>query len=201
MLRVWVLSALLVGAVVAGFLYFEPGGGTEGRRTAPPPKDLTDREIRVYIAVFTPLYAQLHQVAVDFAQGRPTADTQALVDRLARENKVTRDELEEIRNRVNGAVEAIRWEMGYKEWKARLEAEIEEKRRQAAMTGGDTRKVLDADLRQLEGMRDAKGPWISERSRVLVQSYWAQLDSLVPRTAGDTTSPRSAEGQPTPPPR
>jgi hypothetical protein len=204
MLRAWLLSALGVGIVVAVILFSreDPGGEVADipRRNSPAP--LAYEEVETYITVMPQVKAKLGEVAEEVmrrwsAAGRypddPELDlrAQTIVDQVLASHHLTRASFTKVRNRVEYAVDVVRWEQEADRRNAKLDAQIIEKEQLLEMAGGDAmRKQLEQDLDRIRAQRTDEGPPLHERSRTMVKQNWAALARIAPaRGAPGQTRP------------
>jgi len=185
-LRVWIVSALAVGVVVAGVLLWpEDDGGAKTREDAPRPPNspLDESEVRTYVEVMPQFLATLRKAAeMSVEQGKPPdpAVSQAAVATLLQKHHLSKAGWKLLQDRVEYAVNAIRYETGSDDRNAELEKEIRQKKRLLEEISGPGRKDLEKRIAQLEEQLTEAGPPVHEGDRALVTKYWRALDRIVP---------------------
>ncbi|MHC4549619.1 MAG: hypothetical protein ACYTEZ_12675 [Planctomycetota bacterium] len=194
MVRVWIVSALVVAAVVAGILIFTGGETPTGgrRKGPPPPSPLMEAEVRTYIAIQPKLLSALYQIAEEvqaqrverggsFDQEYFARRSQAVRDAILAEHHVTPESWDRLRRRVEYAVDVLRWGDEAKQRNADLDVRIEQKEGLLELTTGKQRELLEADLEALRRQRAGEGPPLLPRDVELIKSFWSDLAQLAPR--------------------
>jgi hypothetical protein len=190
--RAWIVSGLLMAVVVAVVLAFwgdspraEPAR-PRGQPQAPSP--LSEQEVRTYLAV----WPQLNQVLA--ATLRPMGErhkTGLDEEELGRQVRAARDAIlldhhlslegwTKLANRVEHAVDVVRWRDEAKERNASLDAQIQQKEALLELTEGNQRELLKKDIAALEEKRVDQGPPLLQHDVELVRSFWADLDRITP---------------------
>jgi len=190
-MRVWVVSGLIVAAVVAGILVFSDGSRPEidTPRTQPTaPSPLTEQEVRTYLTVW-PQINEVLGVAVK-AMGDPGAPgvnkkdlgerVRAAVEAILAQHHLNTETWGLLRRRVEHAVDVVRWRSETKGRNADLDGKILEKQRLLELAEGRSKKLLEADIEALQAQRVAGGPVLLQRDVELVQSFWRDLDAIAP---------------------
>jgi hypothetical protein len=188
--RLWFGTSVVVAAAVAATLLLTDrakGRGGAGAVARPPPA-LRDADLRVYIEAAPLQYewvakmrdAHLRGEALEPLRDRMEAELHA----VALKHQRSRDDLHEIRRRVEAAVDAIRFERNVGGHRATLEARMKECERQLEGARGEFRvemeKQRDLYREQIRRRIEAASP----ADKALVLTYWDTLDAIVPRTFG-----------------
>ncbi len=196
-MRVWLFSALVVGAVVAGILIFDSDGpaGENGGKTAPaPPSRLSEKEVQTYLKVFPEVQAKLGEIAQDVMVRWSEEDAypedeeanrraQSIVDVVLSKHHLNRKTFNLLRRRVEYAVDVVRWGEEADARNATLDGKIADREGllEMAEEGTEMRKQLEADLDQLRGQRASAGPPLHDEDRQLLRRYWNELNQVAPR--------------------
>jgi hypothetical protein len=189
--RVWVASGLLVAGVVAGILAFggsSPGGGPKPRARPSAPSPLAEQEVRTYLAVWPQInqvlaatlgpMSQQHKGSVDPQElGR---QVRAAIDALLLEHHLSQDTWAKLRQRVEHAVDVVRWREETEGRHADLDAQIQQKQALLEHAKGKAKEMLEADIATLKERRVAEGPPLLQRDVDLVKSFWKDLDRITP---------------------
>ena len=191
----WIVSILVVGAVVAAVLYatreddVPPGTGP---KAAPLPAALTEHEVQSYLAVWPEVNAQGQANANEFvkiweATGKYPDDPamglrhRAAVEAILQKHGYTTGTFEVMRKRVERVVDVLRWEQDAPARQAEIDRRIREKEALRESLSGETRAQVEREIEQLKAQRDAGAPGLREKDRELATKYWERLDRIVPR--------------------
>jgi len=189
--RVWVVSGLLVAAVVAGILAFRgssPGGDPKPRARPAAPSPLTEQEIRTYIAVWPQINRVLAATLRPMSerhQGGPDQEelgrrVRAAIDAILLDDHLSREAWAKLRRRVEHAVDVVRWRAESERRNADLETQIQQKEDLLELADGTAQAMLEADIAALKEKQVAKGPPLLRRDVDLIKSFWKDLDRITP---------------------
>jgi len=189
-MRVWIVSGLIVAAVVAGILAFGDGSRPEPEAppTTLPPSPLTEQEVRTYLTVWPRINEVLGTVAR--AMGNPGGSgmnqrelgvrVRAAVDVILADHHLTQETWRMLRRRVEHAVDVVRWRTETAGRNKDLDQKILEKQKLLELAEGRSRKLLEADIQALQERRVDGGPALLQRDVELVRSFWRDLDAIAP---------------------
>lgn len=190
MRRLWFVTAVVVAAAVAATLWLtdgkEEGGSARAVRGAPPA--LRDADLRVYIEAAPLEYEWVAKIRDAHQRGDPIEPLRARMESelhaVALKHQRSREDLYEIRRRVETAVDAIRFERNVGGHRATLEARMQECERQLQGAEGEFRVAMEKqrDLYREQIRRRIEAS--PEPDKQLVLTYWDTLDTIVPRTFG-----------------
>jgi hypothetical protein len=190
--RGWVVSGLIVAVVTAVILVLGGGSPEVGppKRPGQPqaPSPLSEQEVRTYLAVWPQInqvlaatlgpMGQRHETGLDEAElGR---QVRAAVDAILLDHHLSQEGWSKLRNRVEHAVDVVRWRDEAKERNAGLDSRIQQKEALLELAEGKAKELLQKDIAALKEQRVAKGPPLLQRDVDLVRSFWADLDRITP---------------------
>ena len=184
MTKVWLVSALVVGSLVAGILLLthEPELGENGSTAAErPPSPLTDAEVRSYMTVQVGLRRIMAEMASNFGTGGAKAG-KAKVETHLRRNHLDAQSWEKLRRRVEYVVDVIRWEQASESRLHEIDREIKKNEGLLeAATSEEMKKKLRETIANVKAQRDAKARPVNDSDRAVAKKYWNDLDKLAPR--------------------
>lgn len=183
-------TAVVVAAAVAAILLLrdkKDGGGGAGAVRRPRPA-LRDADLRVYIEAAPLEYEWVAKIRDAHQRGEPVEPLRNRMESelhaVALKHERSREDLYEIRRRVETAVDAIRFERNVGGHRATLEARVKECERQLEGAEGEFRVEMEKqrDLYREQIRRRIEAS--PEAEKQLVLTYWDTLDAIVPRTFG-----------------
>jgi len=195
MVRVWLVSALVVAAVVALVLYFTSDVKTphDGPHKLKPPSPLREADVRLYVDVMEEMmnlfrkYADMHTAEMIATQGNVDEEalgqkSQVEFDTLLEKYHLTRATWKALSDRVEYAVNVVRAEETAETRKAEIEEQIALKQELLSkVTDPEDRATIEVEIRAAQAQLEAGTLPLLDRDKELIRQYWRDLDRLAPR--------------------
>jgi len=184
LLRAWIVSFLLVAAVVAATLWYLGRRDEGSKPVGPPPvrQVLDVRSVEDYIRIQPEIDRILQRSIADGSISTPEggAANRDAVYAVLRKHGYDEGSWDRARRRVEDAVVALRADKQRPERLAEIDREIGVK--VAALDGASdsVREQLEKDLARLRAMKDERVA-IHEADRAIMERYWTDLDRIAPR--------------------
>ena len=194
-MRVWIICALVAGAIVAAILLLTrdtDGESRRGPREPQPPSALSEKEVQTYVEVAPRFYYLLGQQAKGFQRarieggGKPASmpAVRAHLDTLFQKYHLSEETWRTLSRRVEYATNVVREEAVADERRKRIGSDIAQKRRLLEIATDEGEPAIEADIAALEKKLAWKGSPLLDADRKLVGRYFDKLDRVVPKSGG-----------------